>query len=139
MAALVPAGAEDVLLAGIIGSWLNLAAIQLYMNDYTPDDTTVYSNLTEADFNGYTAGGIVLPGASGAFQNGDNKAEIGYDEVSWTKGVGGTGDTIYGYMIVDAVGNLVAVERFATPVDMNTDGSILNLDVAVTLSQDPPS
>ncbi len=94
--------------------------LKLFKNNYTPVAGTTLAALTEADFNGYVAKALTnwtspTPVAS--------RAQTQADPVNWTKGVGGTGNSIYGYYVIDNAGNLLWAERDPNaPIDMNTDG-----------------
>lgn len=81
----------------------------LYKNDYTPTDATVIADLTEADFTGYAR--IDLDGWTAAFLNAANIAEMRETLRTFTATGGATANTIYGYFILDAGGNLMAVQR----------------------------
>jgi hypothetical protein len=101
--------------------------MKLFKNNATVDHSTVLAGLTEANFSGYTAGGIVLSGGavSGAL-DGTGRAVTSYSFCTWTKS-GATGNDIYGYWYEDAAGNLTGVEKFDASQPMQTDGAILQL------------
>lgn len=98
--------------------------LQLYSNDFDPDQGTVLSDLLEATFTGYS--GVTMTRSDWtAPVISANKAVStwGTDPTSWTCTAGG--QTIYGYMAVDtALGVLRIVERFATPVVVGVGGII---------------
>lgn len=88
--------------------------LRLFKNDYTPSPTSALADFTEANFTDYAAkalaSGSWLPATtvSGA-------AQKAYDtEQSWV--CGATGNTIYGYYVVDdTTGLLEYAERFDVP------------------------
>ena len=100
--------------------------LKLYQNNYIPDDNTLLSNFTEANFDGYSA--IVLDkidlsttewttpsisffpcseeGSSGySGTSGYNEAITANTPQSWT--CGDTGNTVYGYYMVGATSNIL--------------------------------
>lgn len=101
--------------------------MKLFKNNATISHATVVGDLTQADFSGYTAGGIILSGGavSGSL-DGAGRAVTTYDFCTWTKS-GATGNDIYGYWYEDAAGNLTGVEKFDAAQPMQTDGAILQL------------
>lgn len=124
MALKVPTASALTLLAQSQALWNGAGPlkIRLYKNNYTPVNGTVIGDLTQADFNGYTAGGTTLANWTTPTTV-SSRAQTQADPVTWTKGVGGTGNSIYGYYVVDGSGNLLWAERDpAAPIDLNTDG-----------------
>lgn len=99
--------------------------IRLFQNNYTPVAATVIGDLTEATFSGYaqiTLAGGAVAGALDA----ENRAVITWNAVTFTK-AGATGNTIYGYYIVDNGGVLLWLERFDAPISMTTDGAFITI------------
>ncbi len=88
---------------------LDGASLCIFKNDYTPINTTVLADLTEANFDGYAR--ITLDSWTSAFLNADNKAEV--DETTRTFTVSGvsTPNTVYGAFVLDGSGNLLYAER----------------------------
>lgn len=102
--------------------------LKLYKNDYTPIDTTVVGDFTEANFNGYTGGGAIL-NAFGAPTTIAGRASTSEGPHTWTKAMGGTGNDVYGYYVTDAPGTtLLWSERGgAAPYSMNSTGESLTI------------
>lgn len=105
----VPFAASLFWLQVQITNLLEGCTIHLYKNDYTPIDTTVLGNLTEADFDGYTS--LTVTGWSAAALNADNKAATVAPLQTWTKSAGATPNTVYGVFMKDGSGNLLSAER----------------------------
>ena len=107
--------------------------VKLFKNDYTPVAGTVLANLTEADFTGYAVQNVNNPATQAALDV-NNRAVTFWDLVSWTKN-GATGNTIYGYWVVDNAGNFLWVERFVSGgYAMTVDGTVLNFYPSLTLA-----
>lgn len=71
--------------------------LMLFKNNITPTASTVYSDLTEADFSGYTR---VVPDWGTVSLNGANLAESVADPCVFTKS-GATAGSSYGWALVD--------------------------------------
>jgi len=94
----------------------SLYEVRLYKNDQTPGVTDSAGAYTNADFSGYSS--ITSPSWPDASEDG-GKWVIEM-EFEFTHDGGGTGNTIYGYYVVDSGGNLVMAHRFGSPVDMSS-------------------
>jgi len=93
----------------------------LYQNNFTPIDTMVIGDLTEADFDGYAR--IPLTGWSAPALNGDFKAQTDLPAQIFTMTGSTTPNDIYGVFVVDGSGNLLYAELDPSgPVTMDTDG-----------------
>lgn len=109
--------------------------VHLFKNNYVPDNTTVFSNFTEADFTGYAAQDLVmdLPVTVGG------KATCtAHSVLSFTMGMPGTTNTVYGYYIslnadTFGYGRLLWCERFDNPMYFTNFGDQLNLTPVITL------
>jgi hypothetical protein len=91
--------------------------LALYVNNRTPVITDTLANYTEASFPGYAR--INLTGWNTAFLNGASKAET--DElvrVFTQSSVPTPQQTVYGYLVIDNVGNLAWAE-------LNPSGGVL--------------
>ncbi len=135
MALKVPDPSERALLDALTGSTLLTGChVRLYKNNYTPVDATVVGDLTAADFQGYSQANLASPAAATTVSN---KAVTSWDQVTYTKGAGGTGNSIYGYYVVDSAGNLLWAERDpAAPVDMSVDGNQYKVTPKLTLNSE---
>ena len=71
--------------------------VRLYSNNYVPIPSSVVGDFTEADFTGYTAGGMVVPPTGAVFINSDNQAEFDCTTTNvWTATDAVTPNTIFG-------------------------------------------
>ena len=119
--------ATNLVQAGTTNMW----TAKLYQNNYVPDHTTVLSNLTEANFSGYSAT-LLTSGTVGGSLDAGGRAVITWAQITWTKS-GATGNEIYGYYVVDSSGNLMWVEAAASPpIRMVADGDELLLTPQLT-------
>ncbi len=108
-------GKIDLLSANAAFGSLSLGTIQLklFQNNYTPVDSSVSGNFTEANFTGYSAK-TLTPGTwtTPTIVSGSAKTVYGSTPLTWTCGV--TTNTIYGYYVVSAAtGHVLWAERFA--------------------------
>lgn len=92
--------------------------VRLYQNDYTPDDDTNASMLTESTFPGYAA----WPLAPADWQAANTVAHVGeietYDPPTFSCS-GGGGQIAYGwYLQDDATSRILFAQRFDTPRNM---------------------
>lgn len=93
----------------IVDALLDGGSLHLFKNDYTPINTTVLGDLTEANFDGYAS--ITLSGWGAAALNGDNKAQVDHAIQTWTKTAGATSNTVYGIFVKTAGGSFLYAER----------------------------
>lgn len=127
----VPDVGEATILDHLLGAYGDDLEVRLYQNDYTPVDGSVLGSFTQADFEGYA--GQNAESWTGAVMA-SGRARSTADQITWTKGTGGTGNSIYGYYVVDADENLLWAERDpSAPVNMTSDGNIYRLTPAFTL------
>lgn len=117
MALLCPDVGEVLLLTNLLGSGNNWT-LKLFKNDITPAEGDTAGTYTVADFTNYvdktltrTVSGSTW--ATPTTTTGTTSSEYNSaSPQSWT--CGATGNTIYGYYIVDAIaGTLLIAERFA--------------------------
>jgi hypothetical protein len=100
--------------SGLSNWWLIL-----FVNDYTPDDTTTLADLTEATFGGYTRVELTRPDWSAAVIDhpGCAKSVWGTDAIVWLVTSGPT-ETIYGFAYVDFTTNKVQLAQRFDPGDI---------------------
>lgn len=97
--------------------------IGLYQNNWTPADGDTISAVTPATFSGYSGLQNLNSWSSAVWIT--PRATAAHSAVSWTHNGGGTSNSIYGYYIVDASGNLAWAERYSgAPVTINTNGQV---------------
>lgn len=109
--------------------------LKLFVNSYTPDDTTIAGNLTEMSTLGYAekaltkTSWVVTAGSTG------NPASAAYAVQTWTF-TAGTPVTVYGYYITDVTtGLLLWVESFAAPKVVQYAGDQIIITPIITLSR----
>lgn len=109
-----------------INDKLGAYKVRLYVNNYTPDETSTNGSFTEATFTGYA---VSTGNAMGAAALVGTTATATGPQVTFTATAGGSGDTVYGYYVQDSAGNYLFAEK-AIPAGfaMGTNG----LQIAVT-------
>lgn len=105
--------------------------LKLYKNNYTPDEDSLLSSFTDANFDGYvqktlvTASWAIPTSESPVAPCVDNEAVSTYAEQSWTCGT--AGNTVYGYYVVGVTSTkLLWVDSFSVPRALG-DGDILRI------------
>lgn len=127
MSLLVPNNGEGDALKGYVGVAQESLILKLFKNNYTPVETSVAGDFTEAAFTGYAAKNlnpatwVVTEGAP---------SEAAYPVQTFTSSAAQTAENVYGYYLVRATsGRIAHAERF-------TDGpypiSNLNDEIKVT-------
>lgn len=108
------------------------AKVALYTNNFTPTVDSVLSDFTEADYTGYTAGGIAItPFGTAAWAS--QGAAVAYGSLATFNPTNPTtvGNIIYGYFIFSGgtPQTLVGAERFASPIPMQSAADQINIVV----------
>lgn len=105
----------------------------LFQNNLTPGDTTVLGDITEATFSGYARQALAGFGAATTVSG---RASTTGSACSWTRGAGGTSNSIYGYYVLDSTGTkLLWIERDPNgPVSMTAVGTIYTVFPVFTLA-----
>jgi hypothetical protein len=117
----VPDVAEKTFLDLIIKPYFNTnSVLRLYVNSLTPLDATVVGDFTEASFPGYLAQNIMDWGVSVTTPEGRAQIEAGVK--TFTRGVGGSPQTVYGYYVTGVGGSLLFAEKVDPPVTLSTSG-----------------
>lgn len=96
--------------------------LHLYANNYTPVETSVVGDFTEATFSGYSGGVALSNWTAPAIVGG--VATSAADPVDQTHNGGATSNTVYGFFVKNVAGDLVWAERDPSPVVMNAAGQI---------------
>jgi len=107
--------------------------LMLWTNDITPDQGTVYADLTEATFTGYSRPTITRGTWTAPAVSADHAVST-YDSVpiSWSCSAGS--ETVYGYALVTVTSPVIRfVERFAVPAVMSP-GAVLAVLPRLTLT-----
>jgi membrane-bound lytic murein transglycosylase B len=110
--------------------------LMLYSNSLTPSQSTVFADLTEATFGGYSR--ITLGKStwqSPAVTLGKSRSTYGTDPLMWIVASGS--ETIYGYAMITPSSPVIrAIEAFDTPFTV-TPGGVLTLIPKMTFTTDP--
>lgn len=109
----------------------NLTA-KLFINDITPDETTVVGDLTECTASGYSAQSI-SPGDITVANNGvSGKAEAVFT-ATFHDLTAIPDQTVYGVYVIDASGNLVGVGKFDSVKVLNTEATTLTQTITIVM------
>lgn len=114
--------------ASAIKTALALSKLRLFQSSYTPNVNTVKADLVaaEATFNGYTSGGYTLTAWTGPVNNPGSGAVITPPAVNpaWANPDDDpvVSNTIGGWWIEDATGNVRLVGQFADGIPMGQNG-----------------
>jgi len=133
MPLVVPNDGELVLLRMMLKDASNSDTflLRLYKNNYTPDQNSVLSSFTEADFTNYTQATIARGDWSAPSTSGGSGSTTAAQK-SWT--CGASTNTVYGYYVVDSGSSKVLwAEKFSVPRAL-INGDTINLNPAFTLS-----
>jgi len=137
MTLLVPDCGEVALMTDMLGNGNNWT-LKLFKNDQTPGESDVAGDYTEADFTDYAA--KTLTRSVGASTWGTPATVAGTTSSEYNSGTpqswtcGASGNTIYGYFVVDAsTGTLIYAERFSSARTL-TNGDTLTLTPKLELA-----
>ena len=140
---LADVGADQVLKAYFNNNWpaSKDLKLRLFTNDYTPVDTSVLGNFTEAAGGGYVAKD--LANGSWTITVANDPSDAVYAEQTFTFTGPLTGNaTIYGYYIEDNAGSsgtLVWAERLGASFTPNQNGDQLKITPKFQLSKGTPT
>lgn len=115
-------------------------AFVLFSGDEDITVDSVYADFTLADFSGYSGQTVTL---GSQFFNGDGYWERDFAPVTFTHDGGGTGNSIYGWLLVHDAGSggakVVAGQNFDPARDMSSLGNEIVIALnAIFLQCDPP-
>jgi len=129
MALLFPNQGEQLALSHILNKTApeNLT-LRLFQNNYTPIETTIETDLTEATFTGYSA--ISLTAANWTIPDGGPAT---YAEQTFTSTAGSQNQDVYGYYLTqDTSGKLLYAELFTDgPYNIANDQDKINVTLSV--------
>lgn len=136
MALILPSASEKTMLDFALGVTVpGNQKLKLFVNNYTPDDTTVLANLTEMSTHGYAdktltkTSWVTVAGSTG------QPASSTYALQTWTF-TAAAAVTVYGYFITDVTsGLLLWVELFATPKVIQNNGDQILITPTITNSR----
>jgi hypothetical protein len=111
----------------LAGTALTQVAWRLFKNNVSPQQSSVLADFVEADFSGYAVVPPPVVGWSVSVTSG-GVAKTAANLISWSRGIGPTSNTIYGYFLTDGPGTyLYAAELFAVPIPMNAPPDLIQL------------
>jgi hypothetical protein len=122
-------------IAGLLQTELALAKVRLYQfGEITPSIATTRAQLVaaEADYTGYTAGGIELTAFFNALANPIGGHSIDSPKVQFAPASPFTvGNTVGGFWVETAAGDLITVGTFPNAVSMSAEGNGFPLSVSL--------
>src|SRR5579864_8377209 len=119
------------LAAGYSTDLLNTGKIHLFKNNIAPNDDTVLGDLIEADYNGYTAGGVAVATWPPPYWLSDDGLVHTTTTHQFQATDGVNPNIIYGYYVTDKNGLLVYAANLGVPFNMADAFSALILDADV--------
>jgi hypothetical protein len=136
MSLILPSASEQTMLKFALGVIApGNQRLKLFVNNYTPDDTTVAANLTEMSTLSYadkaltTTSWVAVAGSTG------QPATATYAVQTWTF-TAGAAVTVYGYFITDTTtGLLLWVESFPVPKTVQNNGDQIIITPTITNSR----
>jgi hypothetical protein len=127
---------EGIALAALVNKTApQTLVLKLFKNNYAAIlDATVESDLTEADFTGYSA--ITLTGSSWTITPGAPSV-ASFAKQTFTSSAGSQSQNVYGYYIVQTTsGKLVWAERFADgPYSIVNNGDAISVTPTIQLKK----
>jgi hypothetical protein len=123
---------ETVMLEALINKTApQTLVLKLFKNNVTPSETTIETDLTEADFTGYASASLT-PGSWTT--SGTAPTQVAYPEQTFTSSANQTAQNIYGYYLVQTTsGKLVAAERFSNgPYAIQNNGDAIKVTPKIT-------
>ena len=116
----------------------NNFTLKLFVNDYTPLQTSVAGSFTEATGGGYAA--KTLTNGSFTVTVGNDPSDAVYAQQVFTfTGALTTNPTIYGYYVVDADGTLIYAERAAASFTPANNGDHYDVTPKFQISSGTPA
>lgn len=136
MSLIVPSAAEKTMLDFTLGVTVpGNQTLKLFVNNVTPDDTTVEGGLTEMSTLSYAAKTLTKTSWTTVAGSSGQPATSTYATQTWTF-TPGTPVTVYGYYIIDSTsGKLLWVELFAAPKVVQNDGDQIIVTPTITGSR----
>jgi len=123
-----------------LDGWLTAVGAQLRVILFTAptsiDEETELSDLTEADFSGYSRETPSFPAST---INGNGNALSAGSTVTFTHSGGGTDNTIVGWALIHEAANLaIGIEPLSAPVTLDTGGQFIDVTPQAYLGQLSP-
>jgi hypothetical protein len=101
--------------------------LDLYQNDFTPNDQTVLADLTVADFTGYAQ--VSLTTYVAPYTEPDGKAVITTPQAVFASSGSAVQNVVYGWYVLDADGDLLAAGRFDDALNFSGVGDAVVMHV----------
>lgn len=130
MSNLIVPDTGKISMAKVIVQTRQIAFIDLFQNNYSPDHATSLGLLTVASFGGYAQQAMATPVVSPVL-DATNRAFTTWADVTFTRS-GGPDNTIYGYFVTADNGELLWAERFDNPVPVLVNGVFITLTPRLT-------
>ena len=102
----------------------DIKTMHLFKNDYTPDDNSVLSDFTEADFVGYVAQTVPNGTWSTVAVVAHVAKTVNGTTITFDADSTATAQTIYGYYYTNVDDEYAGAQRFDTPVVMHANESL---------------
>jgi hypothetical protein len=136
MAIVVPSASEKTLVDFMLGVLVpGNQKVKLFVNNVTPDDSTVLATLTEMSTHGYAEKTLTKTSWVSAAGASGQPASSAYAQQTWTF-TAATAVSVYGYYVTDTTtGLLLWVERFASPKVVENVGDQILITPTLTLSR----
>ncbi len=133
---ILPSASEATMLKFALGVLVpGDQTLKLFVNNYTPDDTTVAASLTEMSTLGYAAKTLTKTNWNAAAGATGQPASGSYATQTWTF-TAGAAVTVYGYFVIDSTtGLLLWVESFAVPKTVQNNGDQIIITPTLTNSR----
>lgn len=107
--------------------------VGLFKSNVTVDENTVWSDLTECDFSGYSRVTPVFPSAT---LDGSNNGSSTAPQAVFACNGGGTTNTAYGWFVYDVnTSKLVFSDNFAGPKSMALSGDSVGVTLTALMKQ----
>ena len=108
--------------------------LRLFQNNFAPSKSSVYANFTDATFSGYFGSTV----AWGAVSVAANQATSVASAITFTRSIGATSNTIYGWYLVDiSTSKVFACNLLSSPKAMNTNGDGITITMTEILGDLP--
>lgn len=135
MSLVIPSASEKTLLDFALGKATpGNQKLRLYVNDVTPDDSSVAATFTEMSTLSYTEKALTKTSWTNTAGSSGQPATGVYAEQTWTFDAG-TPVTVYGYYVVDTTtGLLLWAERFTNAKTVGNANDVIKITPQITNS-----
>lgn len=127
--------------AGVLKTALAASKLRLYKNALVPDVNTTKAmfEANEADYDGYTAGGVTVTAFLGPGLNPGGGADIisPVNYFAWTHDTDDVGNMIGGWWLELAAGAVYAYTNYPSPIGMAKAGDVIPQVIQFTEGDNP--